>query len=64
MSSKPAKHNGQPEETAVVREVMPSGRILYDVMSILQSESARRHFETLDRMAECGLIRKSAPTKP
>jgi hypothetical protein len=63
MSSKPVEHNGQPEETAVVKSVTPNDRILYDARSILQSEAARRHFDALERLAERGLIRKPAPSK-
>ena len=63
MSSKRVERNGQPEETAIVKHATPNGRILYDVMSILQSETTRRHFDTLERMAERGMIRRPAPAK-
>ncbi len=65
MSSNPTKKNEHAEETAVVKSVTPNGRILYDVTSILQSEAAKRHFETLDRLVQRGIIviRKPAPAK-
>ena len=60
---RPPRHHSHPGETAVVKRVTPNGRILYDIMSILRSDAARRHFDTLDRLAERGLIRKPAPAK-
>jgi hypothetical protein len=52
--------NGQRQETIAIERTEPSGRILYDVLSILRSESARRHFAALERLAQRGLIRKPA----
>jgi hypothetical protein len=65
MSSKPAKQNGRAEDTATIKSVTPNGRILYDATSILESEAARRHFETLDRLVKLGVIvvRNPAPAK-
>lgn len=64
MGSRFFKRNGHRGETVVVKRVTPSGRILYDVTSILGSEAAKRHFDALKRLTELGLIRKPAPAKP
>lgn len=42
----------------LVKRTASSGRILYDVESILSSDSAKRHFEALERMLADGRIEK------
>lgn len=42
----------------VVKRTASSGRILYDVDSILSSDAAKRHFEALERMLAAGRIEK------
>ena len=48
----------------VIRHTTPDGRVIYDVLSLIQSPEAREHFKLLDSMAEKGLVPRPDPAKP
>lgn len=61
MKTSTRKTEAQRVVRIVVKRTASSGRILYDVDSILSSDAAKRHFEALERMDAAGAFDKKEP---
>jgi hypothetical protein len=62
--SKRDEHENPDTTEPVKSHTTADGRVIYDVLSLIRSPEAQRHFRKLDRLAELGLIPKPDPAKP
>lgn len=48
----------EPEATEVETKATPDGRVTYDILSVIRSPEAHKHFTSLDKLAKKGLVPK------